>query len=116
MIINNEFVVEQEYRELRQLVKEKDSNKRKVHWDIGRIEKRAALSSADDSEEKSSPSHNDYIKSKKALLDDLQKLTVQSKYLYSQIKAHEEARNGLAHVISKIVNVEGYQSGTAPRS
>ena len=105
MIINNELVVEQEYRSLRQLVKEKDSNKRKIHWDIGRIEKRTASSKSEDvAQKKSSPARNDYIRSKKALLENLQESTEISKRLYTLIKANEETRNAMAAAISDIGN------------
>lgn len=105
MIINNELVAEQEYRSLRQLVKEKDSKKRKLHWDIGRIEKRTALLKSEaDLEKKSSPTHNEYIRNKKALLDNLQNSTENSKRLYSQVKANEETRTTLAQAISEIGN------------
>lgn len=106
MIINNELVVEKEYRALRQLVKEKDSNKRKVHWDIGRIEKRASLQNTPKSEDtvETNPSstHNLYIKNKKDLLGRLQNLTDHSKRLYSLVKSNEETRNVLARTISEI--------------
>lgn len=103
MIINNELVVEKEYRDLRQLVKEKDSYKRKLHWDIGRVEKNIALSKNEEySEKKPLPAHSDYIKNKSELLDNLQSLSEKSKRLYSQIKTNEEIRSALAQTISEI--------------
>lgn len=106
MIINNELVVEKEYRVLRQLVKEKDSNKRKIHWDIGRIEKRAALQKTPKPEEpaESSPgdAHNLYIIKKKDLLGSLQNLSDNSQRIYSLIKSNEETRTILARTISEI--------------
>lgn len=103
MIINNELVVEKEYRDLRQLVKEKDSYKRKLHWDIGRVEKRIALSKNEYySEKKPLPAHSDYIRNKSELLDNLQSLSEISKRIYSQIKTNEEIRSALAQTISEI--------------
>ncbi|TEB11293.1 hypothetical protein Psfp_03991 [Pelotomaculum sp. FP] len=106
MIINNELVVEKEYRALRQLVKEKDSNKRKIHWDIGRIEKRAALQKTpkpeDSAESSPSNAHNLYIKKKKDLLGRLQDLSDNSQRIYSLIKSNEETRAILARTISEI--------------
>ena len=103
MIINNELVVEKEYRDLRQLVKEKDSYKRKLHWDIGRVEKHIALSKNEDySEKKLQPAHSDYIRNKSELLDNLQSLSEKSKRIYSQIKTNEEIRSALAQTISEI--------------
>lgn len=106
MIINNELVVEKEYRALRQLVKEKDSNKRKVHWDIGRIEKRTAMQKTskpeNPAEKHHSNAHDLYIKKKRDLLGTLQNLSDNSQRIYSLIKSSEEARAALAHTVSEI--------------
>lgn len=106
MIINNEFIVEEEYRILRQVIKEKDSNKRKIHWDIGRIEKRKSLIAkvSTDSDEKKNPkeNYNIYVKQKNEILKNLQKVTDVNKRLYQQIKKDEDARHKLAINISEI--------------
>ena len=106
MIICNEFVVEQEYRSLRQLIKLKDSNKRKIGWYIGRIDKRKANQESkklkDNVSESSRGSHASFIESKKELLDKLQELTQQSKVLYDSIKSDQDARSDLAQTILSI--------------
>ncbi|EHQ88996.1 ATP-binding protein [Desulfosporosinus youngiae] len=101
MIINNEFVVEQEYRSLRQLIKLKDSNKRKIGWDIGRIEKSAALQNVKETsnDSKNNSDASAYIENKKDLLTKLKKLTDTSKQLYTKIKSDQEARNKLVQNI-----------------
>lgn len=106
MIISNEFVVEQEYRSLRQLVKLKDSNKRKIGWDIGRIEKRQAIQDtkkiAEGSAEISNEAHHAYLESKKDMLSRIQKLTNESKLLYGNIKSDQKVRSDLAQSILSI--------------
>jgi hypothetical protein len=106
MIISNEFVVEQEYRSLRQLVKLKDSNKRKLGWDIRRIDKRNVIQEAkkvvDITNEIFNKTHHSYIENKKDILNRLQKLADESKLLYGNIKSDQEARNSLAQSILSI--------------
>lgn len=106
MIISNEFVVEQEYRSLRQLVKLKDSNKRKITWDIGRIEKRKSIQ-IDHQSDKALLKTSDearvvYVDSKKDLLVNLEELTRESKLLYTALKSDQEIRNRLAESITQI--------------
>ncbi|MDY9920869.1 MAG: AAA family ATPase [Synergistota bacterium] len=106
MIINDELVTEKKYRELRQLVKKKDSNKRKIHWHIGQIKKETDLHKTSENEHPveitSAATQETYIQKKKALLERLQNLNEDSKSLYSLIKSKEKDKNAQVDTISKI--------------
>lgn len=108
MIINNEFIVEGDYRILRQTIKEKDSNKRKIHWDIGRLEKRQAQKTVNLNDyskvETSKDNHNNFVINKKNLLEKLQIQTDNSKKLYYEIRDDENTCNSLVNSISEIGN------------
>jgi len=103
MIISDEIIMEKEYRNLRQTIKEKDSNKRRIHWEIGRIEKRISQKTPDkDSSSETIDGYNTYINSKKQFLDKLQILTNTIKSLYDNINKDKECRKSITQEISNI--------------
>lgn len=107
MIISNDFVTEKEYRELRQQIKIKDSNKRKINWDIGKLEKRNGKQSTEnrDKDLKDNSIYYYYhFKDKNNFIQEMQKLANERKILYGRIKADQEARNGLIQSITDIGN------------